>query len=414
VSGCGEDEQPLASGVTLPFEGESIAQAALLFFVQVIPYARQDITDADLATVAAALREPYLTQGPIVGRFEDKLREITGARHAVAFNSGTAALHAAYSAAGLGPGKKVVTSPISFVATTNAALYLNAGVAFADIDRATVLLDPRGLDAVDAPRGSVVTPVHFGGQLAHMESMADAAAARGWLVVEDAAHALGAEYVDASGKRHAVGACTFSAMCCLSFHPVKHITTGEGGAVTTNDDGLARALRAFRTHGITRDSTLLRCNDGPWYYEQQALGFNYRITDFQCALGVSQLGRLSGFVARRRMIAARYDAAFSDNDQVRVQPEPSWSRGSYHLYVIQVDATRRRSIYDQLHNKGIGTNVHYIPIYRQPYYRDNGWNGYSLPNAEAYYAGALSLPMFPALTDGEVNEVIDAVRDVVG
>ena len=362
-----------------------------------------------MRAVGTALRDPMLTQGPRVAEFERQLAETVGARHAVSFNSGTAALHAAYFAAGVGPGRSVLTSPITFAATTNASLYLGGGVHFADIDPETVLLSPAAVDEVDAGDIAVVAPVHFGGQVADVEALAATATRRGWLVVEDAAHALGASYSDRNGQRFKVGACAHSALCCFSFHPVKHVTTGEGGAVTTNDERLYQRLQSFRTHGITRDPARLERSEGPWYYEQHDLGFNYRLTDFQCALGISQLSRLEDFVARRRRIAARYDGAFT-NSAARPLKVPSRSRGSYHLYVIRVAAAERRRIFESLRASGIGVNVHYIPVYRHPYYRARGFRETVYEHAEAYYAQAITIPMFPGLTDSDIERVVREVK----
>lgn len=378
-----------------------------------IPYGRQEITSEDVAAVASALGDPFLTQGPRVEEFEAALCAAVGSRFAVVFNSGTAALHAAYFAAGVGPGASVLTSPITFVATANAALYLGAEVRFADVDATTGLLDADAIGAERAGDVRVLAPVHFGGQVGPAERYAAIAAARGWLVVEDAAHALGATYRTADGATHRVGSCAHSAMCCFSFHPVKHITTGEGGAVTTNDPELARSLRRFRTHGITRDPSELTTDEGPWYYEQHALGFNYRLTDLQCALGLSQLARLEDFVERRRRVAARYDEAFARIRGVTPLREPAGSRGSYHLYVVRVTAAARRRIFEGLRAAGIGVNVHYIPVYRQPYYRARGFADYSLPGAEEYYSGCISIPMYPGLTDSEVARVVESVAEQV-
>lgn len=376
-----------------------------------LPYGRQEIVDADVAAVAAALRDQFLTQGPQVGRFEAQFAEAVGARYAVALSSGTAALHAAYFAAGLRPGGAVLTTPITFAATANAALYLQGGVRFADVDPGTALLDPAAVAAADPAGVQVLAPVHFAGQVADMESLAGTAAARGWVVVEDAAHALGARYTTGDGREHQVGACAHSAMCCFSLHPVKHITTGEGGVVTTNDAQLARALRRFRTHGITRDRAELQRDEGPWYYEQHDLGYNYRITDFQCALGASQLSRLRQYVERRRELAAHYDREFRGVRGVEPLAVPNWSRGSYHLYVVRVPAHRRRAIFTGLRSMGIGVNVHYVPVYRHPYYRRHGFDGLRLPAAEAYYAEALSLPMYPGLSEHDLDCVVAAVGE---
>ncbi|MEO8449713.1 MAG: UDP-4-amino-4,6-dideoxy-N-acetyl-beta-L-altrosamine transaminase [Gemmatimonadota bacterium] len=376
-----------------------------------LPYGRQEISDADVAAVSRALRAPFLTQGPGVAEFEDRLAASVGARFAVAFNSGTAALHGAYAAAGIGPGKRVLTSPITFVATANAAVYLGGDVAFADVSPDTALLDPAA--AARAGGGiAVIAPVHLTGEVADLERLSRLAAERGWIVVEDAAHALGATYRTRDGATHQVGACRHSAMCCLSFHPVKHITTGEGGAVTTNDASLAHAMRRFRSHGITRDPAELSRDEGPWYYEQVELGFNYRLTDIQCALGTSQLARLDDFVARRRAVAARYDDALRGIEGVTPLARPEWSTGSFHLYVVQVPGGARRAVFESMRERGIGVNVHYIPVHRQPYYQARGWSGPAeLPNAERYYAGAITLPLFPAMTPADVTRVAAALAE---
>lgn len=380
-----------------------------------IPYGRQDISGADVDAVARAMRDALITQGPRVGEFEECLAAVTGARFAVAFNSGTAGLHAAYFAAGVGPGAVVITTPITFVATANAALYLGGNVRFADVDPGTIQLDSDQLADIRDEAVRVVAPVHFGGHVGRMHEIAVLARRRGWMIVEDAAHALGGRYRTPDGGEHCVGACAHSDMCCFSFHPVKHITTGEGGAVTTNDPRLAARLRCFRTHGITREPGELRADEGPWYYEQHDLGFNYRLTDFQCALGVSQLERLPDFLRRRREIAALYDRAFAGDREIVPVVAPPGSAGAYHLYVVRVPPAVRRRVFEGLRNAGIGVQVHYIPVYRQPYYRTHGFGGLALPNAEAYYARAITLPVFFGLTDVEVAEVSAEVkREVQG
>lgn len=377
-----------------------------------IPYGRQSIGDDDVLAVSAALRDPYLTQGPRIAEFERRLAEASGARFAVAVNSGTAALHAAYFAAGFGPGQTLLTTPITFVATANSALYLGGSVKFCDVDRGSISLDGA---AVEACQDSInlVTPVYFGGHVANPERLHAVARARGWRIVEDAAHALGARYRSEDGKEYRVGSCAHSDLCCFSFHPVKHVTTGEGGAVTTNDEVMRDRLLLFRSHGITRDRAQLTDDDGPWYYEQHALGFNYRLTDFQCALGLSQLAKLDGFVARRRAIAAMYDRLFEGHARIRVISEPANSVGSYHLYVIRVPADIRRSVYDALREADIGVNVHYIPVYRQPFYRANGFAGFALAEAESYYSEAITIPMYPDLTDDQVASVARVVLGLV-
>lgn len=375
-----------------------------------LPYGRQNITDSDVEAVVRALRDTMLTQGPKVQEFEEAVADAVGARYAVAMNSGTAALHAAYFAADVGPEADVVTTPITFVATVNASYYLGGGARLVDVDRGTILLDPGGLDAVgDGVR--VVAPVHFGGQVADMKRVSTIASKRGWLVVEDAAHAIGARY-SIDGIEYRVGSCAHSHMCCFSFHPVKHITTGEGGAVTTNDPTLRDRLVRFRTHGITRDPVQMNANEGAWYYEQHDLGFNYRLTDVQCALGLSQIRRLDAIVERRREIASQYDVLFADEEHIRPNGTPAWSRGSYHLYVVNVPSGLRRNVFDRLRAAGIGVNVHYIPVHRQPYQRDR-LGELSFPNAEAYYAGAISIPMFPELASKDVERVAGAVKTAV-
>jgi perosamine synthetase len=380
-----------------------------------IPYGRQQLDDDDVAAVAAALRRPMLTQGPLVDEFEERLAQVVGAKYAVAVNSGTAALHAAYFAAGIGPKTAVLTSPITFVASANASLYLGGSVEFVDVQPGLPILTPEFAAASNRSDVRAIVPVHFGGHVCDMEGLSSLARSRQWHLIEDAAHALGARYRTSDGSEWTVGACAHSDMCCFSFHPVKHITTGEGGAVTTNSDAVYEKLKRFRTHGITRDDRLLTRNDGPWYYEQHDLGFNYRITDFQCALGISQLSRLAQYVERRREIAQRYDDAFALLPDARPVLAPNASRSSYHLYVIRVPAQRRLQIVEGLRASGIEVNVHYIPVYHQPYYRQLGFAGYHLPNSEQYYSEALTIPMYPSLSNEQVDFVIAEVsRQLIG
>lgn len=350
--------------------------------VRALPYARQTIGPEDIAAVVEALGAPLVTQGPLVEAFEARFAGIVGARHAIAFNSGTAALHGAYAAAGVGRGHKIITSPITFAATANAARYLGAEVDFVDVDTGTALIDPDSVAAAPGHGVYALVPVHFGGQVADMVALSTIAGREGWVVIEDAAHALGASYRTPEGREYQVGACAHSAMCCFSLHAVKHVTTGEGGMVTTNDAELARVMRLFRTHGITRDRSDMLHDEGPWYYEQHDLGYNYRLTEFQSALGMSQLGRLPAFVAQRRAIAAQYDAAFAAVPCVRPLAVPSWSDGSYHLYVIRVPAPARRAVFDGLRAAGIMANVHYVPVYHHPYYQRTGFAGFALGGAE--------------------------------
>lgn len=378
-----------------------------------LPYARHQIDPADHAAVDAALTAPFLTQGPTVERFEAALAEYAGSQYAVTFNSGTAALHGAYAAAGVGPGSSVLTSPITFVATANAAMYLGGWVAFADVDPDSALIDPDIVDGCSDRNVRVLAPVHFGGEVADLGCLAAIAEARGWLIVEDAAHALGARYRTAGGVEHRVGACDHSLMCCFSFHPAKQMTTGEGGAVTTNDPECFRRLRRFRSHGITRDLVELEGQDGPWYYEQQELGFNYRLTDLQSALGIAQLTRLPQWLEARRRVAGWYEARLAGHPLIRSLRRPSWSIGANRLFVVRVPDGLRRRCYDELARHQIGANVHFIPVYRQPFYQRAGFDGTKRWGADSYYRSALTLPLFPAMTESDVERVVSVLDAAV-
>ena len=372
-----------------------------------LAYGRQIIDSADLAAVDKVLRSPFLTQGPAVVKFEADLAKACGAKYAVACANGTAALHLACLAAGLKPGDEAIVPAITFAATANAALYCGAEPVIVDIRPDTLTMDPAAFKRALTPKTKAVLPVHFTGLPADMKEIAAIAKTRGLMVIEDAAHALGAVY---RGKR--VGACDHSDMAILSFHPVKHATTGEGGAILTNSPELYARLKQFRSHGITRDSSLLENkNEGGWYYEMQALGFNYRIADILCALGSSQLKKLPAFLKRRRVIAKLYRAGFAGHPEITLQKQPEDRLNAWHLFTIQVPARKRRALYDFLHKRGVLVNVHYIPVHKLPFYQRRGWAGKRLPNAEAYYAGALSLPMHAALTDADVKRVIKTVRE---
>ncbi len=380
-----------------------------------IPYGRQSISQEDIAAVVEVLESEWLTQGPAIERFEAKVADYCGASHAVAVSSGTAALHAAVHAAGLGCGGLLWTSPISFVASANCGRYVGADVDFVDIDPETLNMSAQALadkleDAERAGRlPDVVVPVHFGGSSADMHPMRELADTYGFTLIEDAAHALGGRYGDTP-----VGSCAFSEMTTLSTHPVKLITTGEGGLVLTNDDDLAERLRLFRSHGITRDPVHMHGDaPGAWYYEQLELGYNYRMTDIQAALGASQMDRLDTFVAARNERARRYDAAFAGTS-VGTQVVLQGNLSAYHLYVIRVAPEVRGEVFARLRGHGIGVNVHYIPIHLQPYYRARGFTEGAFPNAEEYYAGAITIPLFPDLRTDEQDRVIDAVRRALG
>ena len=355
-----------------------------------IPYARQSVDDDDIAAVAAVLRGDWLTQGPHVETFERTLAGMVGARFCVAFSSATAGLHAAVAASRIGPGDRVVTSPLSFVASANCARYTGAGVEFADIDPATLNLDPAGV----GPHVDALVAVHYAGLPVDLTALRT----RPRVVIEDAAHALGATTPDGP-----VGNCARSDMCVFSFHPVKSITTGEGGAVTTNSAELAGRLARLRSHGITRTP-----EHGGWAYEIGELGWNYRLTDMQAALGTSQLAKLERFTTRRNELAARYRELLSGLP-VTLPPEaPAGSGHARHLFPIRVE--RRRAVYDALRADGIGTQVHYVPIYRHPLWAEPPAR---FPATEAAYEGLLSLPLFPALTEAEQDRVAAALTTAV-
>ncbi|WP_146652305.1 UDP-4-amino-4,6-dideoxy-N-acetyl-beta-L-altrosamine transaminase [Labilithrix luteola] len=389
-----------------------------------LPYGRQSIDDDDIDAVVRCLRSDYLTQGPEVRRFEEALCETTGARYAVAVANGTAALHLAALAAGVRADDVGITSTITFVASANAIRYAGGTARFCDVDPDTGLLSMRSLEeCVARTPPKVIVPVDLTGAVADLPRVNAIAKRAGALVVEDAAHSLGATY-DVDGVTYRAGSCQHADMAILSFHPVKHVTTGEGGAITTNDEALYRELLDLRTHGITKDPQKLEKNDGPWYYEQRALGFNYRITDLQCALGSSQLKKLGRFVSRRREIAARYDEAFAQlSSRLRPLVVPAGVRSAYHLYVVRLVARpgedlagvaeRRKALYLALAEQRIHAQVHYIPVHTQPDFRRHGMGSEKLPGADAYYASCLSLPMFPTMSDGDVDRVVAAVTRIV-
>jgi UDP-4-amino-4,6-dideoxy-N-acetyl-beta-L-altrosamine transaminase len=371
-----------------------------------LPYGHQWIDEEDIAAVVKVLRGDWLTQGPSVELFERTLAEKLSVRHAVAFANGTAALHGAYYAAGVGPGDEVLTSPMTFAATANAACYLGATPVFADMDPATLCLSPSEAAKRISPRTKVIAPVSFAGYPAPIRALRPLTERCGALIVEDACHALGGEREGRLVGRDAD-------LTAFSFHPVKHITTGEGGMVVTDDDNLARRLRLFRTHGITKDPVQMeRVPDGPWYTEMLDLGYNYRLSDLHCALGASQMRRLDAFVARRRELAALYDLRFRDVPGVRIPP--AHSGHAYHLYPIQVEPRLRRFVFDRLREREIGVMVHYPPVPLHPYYRKRfGYVPGDFPQAESYYAGAISLPMFPSMTEGDLDRVVGEVGEAL-
>lgn len=383
-----------------------------------IPYGRQDISDDDVAAVVAVLRSDWLTQGPAIERFEQAVAQYCGAQYAVAVSNATAALHIACLAAGLGPGDALWTSPNTFVASANCALYCGARPDFVDIDPATLNI---GVDALAQrlaeaqQRGAlpkVLVPVHFAGQPCDMRRIGALAKQYGIAVIEDASHAIGGRYLDA-----AVGSCQFSDMTVFSFHPVKIVTTGEGGMVLTNNRQLYEKLLLLRSHGITRNPDAMQgAPDGPWYYEQVALGFNYRMTDLQAALGASQMGRIDQFVERRQALARRYAVLLRGLPLVLPVEHPDASSAT-HLYVIRLRLgaikASHREVFEGLRARAIGVNLHYIPVHTQPYYRALGFAPGDFPHAEQYYREAISLPMFPGLDEAAQDQVVAALREVL-
>jgi UDP-4-amino-4,6-dideoxy-N-acetyl-beta-L-altrosamine transaminase len=380
-----------------------------------IPYGRQSIDAADEAAVLAALRSDFLTQGPAVPAFEASLRAATGARHALAMNSATSALHVACLALGLGPGKLLWTTPNTFVASANCGRLCGADVDFVDIDPATLNLCPRELEqklqAADRAgrRPDVVVPVDFAGLPADMRAIRSLADRWGFRIIEDASHAIGA-----SDSGVPTGSGRTADITVLSFHPVKIVTTAEGGAALTDHDDLARAMERTRTHGITRDPAQMRGeSDGPWYYQQVGLGLNYRMTDLQAALGESQMRRLREFVRTRTELADRYDSLLEGLPVTKAPRRPE-APSAWHLYVVQLDAAleaRRRDVFERMRASGIGVNVHYIPVHLQPYYRDLGFREGDFPNAERYYRRAITLPLHPGLTHEQQDRVVAALRE---
>ena len=388
-----------------------------------IPYGKHHIEEDDIQAVVNVLKSGILTQGPAVEAFESAVAQYVGAKYAIAVSSGTAGLHLAAIAAGLGPGQKLITSPITFVASANAGSYVGADVVLSDVDSNTINLCPAALeDTLKAhPETRVIIPVHFAGLPCDMPAIKKVADQAGALVIEDAAHALGSTYPN--GKR--VGCCEHSAMTVFSFHPVKAIAAGEGGMITTNDEKLYRHLIRLRSHGINKlDDPLLNTsaaftNDeqNPWYYEMQELGFHYRITDIQCALALSQMKKLDKFVTRRRALVEVYDAAFRDFKQMKPIQTMGRQLSAHHLYVARFDfesmGISRGNFMKKLRTKNIGTQVHYIPVDLHPYYKNKGADPARCPNAHAYYAQCLSLPLFFALTDEQQSLVLNTVQELV-
>lgn len=370
-----------------------------------IPYGKQSINEEDIQAVVDVLKSDFITTGPKVAEFEQAICSYTGAKYAVAVSNGTAALHAACLAAEIGPGDEVITTPITFAASANCVLYCGATPVFADINPDTYNIDPDDIQKKVTEKTKAIIAVHYAGQPCEMDKIHQIAKKYHLSVIEDGAHALGADY---KGKR--VG--SISDMTIFSFHPVKQITTGEGGMITTDDEALHQKLRLFGRHGITREERLMSRKEGAWYYQQLALGYNYRMTDFQCALGISQMKRLERFTARRRRLVERYQKAFETVKEIKCPAQQAGCTSSWHLYVIQVP--NRQEVFETLSEAGIGVNVHYIPVYHHPYYREHGYANVCCPNAEQFYRSCITLPLYVELTDEQqdyvIRQTIDGVR----
>jgi UDP-4-amino-4,6-dideoxy-N-acetyl-beta-L-altrosamine transaminase len=375
-----------------------------------IPYGKQNITEEDVAAVVSALTSEFLTQGPKIAEFEKAFAEYIGCKYAVAVSNGTAALHLCTLALGVNKESRVITSPITFAASANCVRYCDGEVFFADIDPKTYLLDINKVRQLleKHPKGYFqgIIPVDFAGNAVNLEAFKKLADEFGCWIIEDACHAPGGYFIDSNDKKQNCGNGHFADLAIFSFHPVKHIACGEGGMVTTNDEKLYNKLIKLRTHGITKDPNLMHNNDGSWYYEMQELGYNYRLTDFQAALGISQLKRANQGLKRRREIAEVYSNAFKSISSIKGQSGVVEGH-AYHLYIIETD--KRKELYDHLRSKNIFCQVHYIPVHTLPYYQDLGWKKGDFKNAEIYYNGCLSLPMYPTLTAQEQTFVIDTI-----
>ena len=379
-----------------------------------IPYGRQEITQSDIDAVTQVLQSDFLTQGPIVPKFEKAVSDYCGVKYGVATNSATSALHIACLALGLKDGDYLWTSPISFVASANCGLYCGAKIDFVDIDPETFNLSTQALEEklIQAEKVNklpkILVPVHFAGQSCEMDKIYKLSQQYGFKIIEDASHAIGGKY-----KNKPIGNCKYSDITIFSFHPVKIITTGEGGMAVTNSNRLAESMFLLRSHGVTRDTNLMTHEpDGDWYYQQIELGYNYRMNDIQAALGVSQMVRLDEYIQKRQDLAKKYNAEFN-GCPIKSQLQHNDVNSSYHLYVIRVKASEHKRIFNQLRNNSINVNLHYIPIYRQPFFQSFGYNSKDYPNSEKYYSQAITLPIYPTLKSDEHDKIIFTLKSLV-
>lgn len=375
-----------------------------------LPYGRQWIEDDDIEAVVKILKSDFLTTGPAILEFEEAVANYVGAKYAVSFSNGTAALHGACFAAGIQEGDEVITTPMTFAASANCVLYQGGTPVFADIDDSTYNIDPKQIEEKITSKTKAIIPVHFTGQPAELDEIHRLAQEHNLVVIEDAAHALGASY-----KKKRIGG--LSDMTMFSFHPVKHITSGEGGVITTNDEGYYQKLLQFRSHGIIKDQQLMTESHGPWYYEMQSLGFNYRMTDIQAALGANQLKKIDRFLSRRKHYVSLYNEAFESRDEIRIPAQHPDGDSSWHLYIIRLQTEKmkvsRKVIYEELMKENIGVNVHYIPVHKMPYYQQLGYDKETYPIAEKLYEEILTLPLFPKMSIEDINDVITAVIKIL-
>ncbi len=375
-----------------------------------IPYGRQYIDEEDIQAVVEILRSDFITTGPKAAELENTIAGYIGAKYAVAVSSGTAALHAACFAAGIGPGDEVITTPMTFSATANCILYMGGRPVFADIDPITYNIDPRDIEKKITDKTKAIIPVHFTGQPCDMDEIMRIADRYGLTVIEDGAHAMGAEY-----KGRKIG--TIGTMTTLSFHPVKLITTGEGGAILTDDKSLYEKMLLFRVNGITKDSDKMERYEGLWFCEQHSLGFNYKLTDIQAALGISQFKKLDFFLERRRKFAALYSALLEQIEGIIVPKQLQYVNSAWHLYIIKLDLAKirlsRRQVFDELRRRNIGVHVHYIPVHYHPYYRSLGYSKGMCPEAEALYESIITLPLYPSMEEEDIYYVADSLRDIL-